>query len=173
VGWQPSKLELEAQLGASRERQAELEWRLQQMEGLVRQHSALLQPGQPAGAAQPLGALLDALEDGGTVVPSRRRQVGPCGQAWGRGLALHSISFPCTSIHFIMASSTAPANSMLLICDAVLCCRTPLLQRIGKTELEDLVGRFEAKRRQWGSARKPRAAQQPAVAPRCGGRPSI
>jgi hypothetical protein len=119
VGWQPSKLELEAQLGASRERQAELEWRLQQMEGLVRQHSALLQPGQPAGAAQPLGALLDALEDGGTVVPSRRRQ------------------------------------------------------RIGKTELEDLVGRFEAKRRQWGSARKPRAAQQPAVAPRCGGRPSI
>ncbi|KAL4424446.1 hypothetical protein ABPG77_006384 [Micractinium sp. CCAP 211/92] len=59
VGWQPSKLELEAQLGASRERQAQLEWRLGQMEGLLRQHATLLQ----SQVAAPLGMLLDAIDD--------------------------------------------------------------------------------------------------------------
>ncbi|KAL4437071.1 hypothetical protein ABPG75_004210 [Micractinium tetrahymenae] len=68
VGWQPSKLELEARLGASRERQAELEWRLGQMEGLLRQHAALLQ-GQ---AAAPLGSLLDAIDDGHVSPPKER-----------------------------------------------------------------------------------------------------
>lgn len=68
VGWQPSKLELEAALGASRERQAELEWRLGAMEGLLRQHTALLAPP----AAPPLGSLLDAIDDGHV---SPRRQV--------------------------------------------------------------------------------------------------
>lgn len=67
VGWQPSKLELEAQLGASRERHAELEWRLGQMEGLLRQHAALLQ-GQ---AAAPLGSLLDAIDDGHMSPPKQ------------------------------------------------------------------------------------------------------
>ena len=75
VAWQPSKLELEAQLGASRERQAELEWRLGSMEGLLRQHAQLL--GQASGqyaAAAPLGSLLDAIDDGHASPP--RRQVG-------------------------------------------------------------------------------------------------
>jgi len=35
--WQPSKLELEAQLGAAREREHELQWRLQQAEEALRQ----------------------------------------------------------------------------------------------------------------------------------------
>lgn len=77
VGWQPSKLELEAQLGASRERQAELEWRLGQLEGLLRRHAALLQ-GQ---AAPPLGSLLDAIDDGHVSPP---KQVG-CAAARGAG----------------------------------------------------------------------------------------
>ncbi len=33
--WQPTKLQLEARLGASRERQLELEWRLQKAQGQV------------------------------------------------------------------------------------------------------------------------------------------
>lgn len=69
VGWQPSKLELEAQLGASRERQAQLEWRLGQMEGLLRQHATLLQ----SQAAAPLGSLLDAIDDDHVSPP---KQVG-------------------------------------------------------------------------------------------------
>ena len=75
VGWQPSKLELQAQLGASRERQSELEWRLQQMEGLLHQHSALLHKGQQAA---PLGSLLDAMEAGERVSPPRQVTQGPC-----------------------------------------------------------------------------------------------
>ncbi|PRW58703.1 centrosomal of 112 kDa-like isoform X1 isoform B [Chlorella sorokiniana] len=71
VGWQPSKLELEAQLGASRERQAELEWRLAAMETLLKQHSALLAPAVPAA---PLGSLLDAIDDGHVSPP---RSKGP------------------------------------------------------------------------------------------------
>ena len=35
--WQPSKLELQARLGASKERQLELEWRLQQAEQKIAQ----------------------------------------------------------------------------------------------------------------------------------------
>ena len=35
--WQPSKLELQARLGASKERQLELEWRLQQAEEKIAQ----------------------------------------------------------------------------------------------------------------------------------------
>lgn len=35
--WQPTKLELQARLGASKERQLELEWRLQQAEQKVAQ----------------------------------------------------------------------------------------------------------------------------------------
>ena len=35
--WQPSKLELQARLGASKERQLELEWRLQQAEHKIAQ----------------------------------------------------------------------------------------------------------------------------------------
>ena len=66
VGWQPSKLELEAQLGASRERQAELEWRLAAMETVLKQHSTLLAPAAPA---VPLGSLLDAIDDGHVSPP--------------------------------------------------------------------------------------------------------
>ena len=76
VGWQPSKLELQAQLGASRERQAQLEWRLAAMEGLLRQQ----QQEQPL--ARPLGSLLDAMEAGSAaaagILPTRAAQVGPC-----------------------------------------------------------------------------------------------
>ena len=39
--WQPSKLELQARLGASRERQLELEWRLQQAEKKIAQAQVL------------------------------------------------------------------------------------------------------------------------------------
>ena len=74
VAWQPSKLELEAQLGASRERQAELEWRLSSMEGLLRQHAQLLGQGPGQYADAPLGSLLDAIDDGHVSPP--RRQVG-------------------------------------------------------------------------------------------------
>ena len=37
TGWQPSKLELEAALGASREQVRELQWRLQRAEEALRQ----------------------------------------------------------------------------------------------------------------------------------------
>ena len=39
--WQPSKLELQARLGASKERQLELEWRLQQAEEKIAQAKVL------------------------------------------------------------------------------------------------------------------------------------
>lgn len=80
VGWQPSKLELEAQLGASRERQAELEWRLAAMETMLKQHSALL---VPAGPAAPLGSLLDAIDDGHVSPP--RSKVRRAGGGWDIG----------------------------------------------------------------------------------------
>ncbi len=76
VGWQPSKLELEAQLGASRERQAQLEWRLAAMETMLKQHSALLAPAVPAA---PLGSLLDAIDDG-HVSPPRSKVGGGLGE---------------------------------------------------------------------------------------------
>ena len=85
VAWQPSKLELEAQLGASRERQAELEWRLGSMEGLLRQHAQLL--GQGPGQYAPLGSLLDAIDDGHVSPP--RRQV--CWLASAGGVSAASI----------------------------------------------------------------------------------
>ena len=94
VAWQPSKLELEAQLGASRERQVELEWRLQAMEGLLRQHTALLQGQEVA----PLGSLLDAIDDGHVSpprqvrwcrwLPQKRAENGPWEPAVQLGLAV-------------------------------------------------------------------------------------
>lgn len=41
--WQPSKLELQARLGASKERQLELEWRLQQAEQKIAQAQVNMQ----------------------------------------------------------------------------------------------------------------------------------
>ena len=42
--WQPSKLELQARLGASKERQLELEWRLQQAEQKIAQAQVITLP---------------------------------------------------------------------------------------------------------------------------------
>ncbi|GAB4817988.1 hypothetical protein N2152v2_005034 [Parachlorella kessleri] len=72
--WQPSKLELEAQLGASRERERELQWRLQQAEDMMRQQGLLLQQAVPARLRSPSPPLvLDDSIDDDSVSPPRRR----------------------------------------------------------------------------------------------------
>ncbi|KAL0038714.1 hypothetical protein WJX79_004605 [Trebouxia sp. C0005] len=50
--WQPSKLELQARLGASKERQLELEWRLQQAEQKIAQAQARHVAQQLSGSEQ-------------------------------------------------------------------------------------------------------------------------
>lgn len=91
AAWQPSKLELEAALGASRERQAELEWRLTAMETLLRQHASVLGPagGALGAATPPLGSLLDAIDDG-HVSPPRPVSCRAATDAAGLAAALAS-----------------------------------------------------------------------------------
>ena len=152
VGWQPSKLELEAQLGASRERQAELTWRLQATEALLRQQAGLLGPG---AAVPPLGSLLDAIDDG---------HVSPPRQVWEGAPRMAAVLAAGVS-----AALWVRASRHICIAPPMRTC----LQRAGKKELEALIERYEAKRQQWrspswaaGDIPSKRRAAQPPLKPR-------
>ena len=77
IAWQPSKFELEAELGACRERQRELEWRVQQAEAQLRQQSHLLQQSWRAGGLLEGGAASPLhLIDDGRGLPAARQRAG-------------------------------------------------------------------------------------------------
>eukprot|EP00887_Chlorella_sp_A99_P005213 scaffold1.g5213.t1 len=117
IAWQPSKLELEAELGASRERQRELEWRVQQAEAALRAQTQLLGGAWP-GAAGPLG--LGATPLGGLISDGR-------------------------------ASPPRP--------------------RAGKQEIDELIAKYEERKRQWRSPAWARAGAGARGSPARGGSP--
>lgn len=73
--WQPSKLELQARLGASRERQLELEWRLQQAEQKIAQAQAQ-QVAQQLAASQKAVTDQPARQQAGSKKDKLKKDLG-------------------------------------------------------------------------------------------------